>query len=573
MDQMTDINRKQLALNSLIEFSQLINTKLDLEFIFGNMLLSIMGKMLIMKGAILLKSGSSERKTIFSVKAVKGIGHEFINKEIALELPTDPIFNATDIKNPDFFINNKLNSFFKIYFVDKLIGLFCLGNKFNGEELSKSEILFLETLLNLSSPTIENSIKFEEIKKLNSSLNSQLQHLRSLFELSKELNSNFQNRENVIKLLKYSLLGNFGIKDYLIFSKDKKDGFYLKEASRQIAITSDLLDLLNGIKEPEVLTPSQASSKYNTLLDLGFKLILPISRQNDIEAIVCLGNKLSKQEFTINDIQFLESLTNLTVISLDNISLFNEFLNKQKIESELKIAREIQLALLPDKTPEIKGYSLSGYNIPAQQIGGDYYDIIKLTETKFAFVIADVSGKGTPASLLMASIQSAVHSFLKFYNEEFSIEDVTLKLNQLIYSNTNSEKFITFFWGILDTEKSTFRYVNAGHNPPFLVNDTKNVLLDKGGLILGILETGLTYESDEIILEKGDFLLMYTDGVSEAKNDRNEEFSDARILKLLKNNISASAESLKDILTIEVKQFSEGCTQFDDITIIALKKL
>jgi len=571
---MDDLNKKQLELNSLIEFSQLINTKLDLEFIFGNILLSVMGKMMITKGVILLKSDTLLSSGVdFRIKAVKGINQDFINREIKLELPSEPIFNISEIKKTEFFTDNNLESFFKIYFVDKLIGLLCLGKKVNGNELTKSELLFLETLLNLSSPTIENSIKFDEIRKLNISLNSQIQHLRTLFELSKEFNSNFQNRDSIIKLLKYSLLGNFGIKDYAIFTRIEKDIFNTTESTRKLELSNEMQGFLNLYNEPEILLPISDSLLTKNLYKEGFRLILPIRRNNRIETIVCLGGKLNKQEFSVTDVQFLESLTNLTVISLDNISLFNEFLDKQKIESELKVAREIQLALLPEKTPEIEGYSLSGCNIPAHQIGGDYYDIIKLTDTQYAFVIADVSGKGTPASLLMANIQSSVHTFLKFFNKDFRLEDITNKINDLIYLNTGSEKFITFFWGILDTKSSAFRYVNAGHNPPYLANNGKLKKLDKGGLILGILDHGIDYVSEEIKLEKGDFIVMYTDGVSEAKNIDNDEFTDEKIINLLQNNLSTSAEELKNILIEEVSLFSAGRDQFDDITIITLKKL
>ncbi|MCU0373017.1 MAG: SpoIIE family protein phosphatase, partial [Ignavibacteria bacterium] len=448
---MNDYNKKQLELNSLIEFSQLINTKLDLEFIFGNILLSVMGKMMIMKGAILLKSDSlSDKGHLFSIKAVKGISQDTINQKINLVLPPEPIFTVSDTEKVRFFNENNLEFFFKIYFVDKLIGLLCLGKKFNGNGLTKSELLFLETMLNLSSPTIENSIKFDEIRRLNISLNAQIQRLRTLFELSKEFNSNFQNRDSIIKLLKYSLLGNFGIKEYIIFSKTNDGLFIASESGGEGYSEPNLQGYLLNCSEPEVISTQSESTAVRKLYEEGFRLILPIRRNNNIETIVCLGGKLNKQEFSVTDIQFLESLINLTVISLDNISLFNEFLSKQKIESELRIARDIQLALLPEKTPEIEGYSVSACNIPALQIGGDYYDIIKLSDTQYAFVIADVSGKGTPASLLMSNIQSTVHTFLTIFNNDFRLEEITGKINELIYSNTSTEKFITFFWGILD---------------------------------------------------------------------------------------------------------------------------
>ncbi len=570
---MDDTFNKQLELNSLIEFSQLINTKLELEFILGNILLSIMGKMMITKGILLIKTDSKNAGSAdFTIKAVKGLSLDNHGSRLTMNLPTEPIFEIEQLENKSFFEENRIRFFFKIYFIDKLIGVLCLGEKLTKKELSKNEILFIETMLNLSSPTIENSIRFDEIRKLNISLSSQIQHLRTLFELSKEFNTNFQDRSNILRLLKYSLLGNFGIKDYIIFSRFRADKFYVLEAGKEFILDDGYIAELGKITEPEILKGPQDNPFRQFMADKGYRLLLPVTTGSTVDTIVCLAEKLNKSEYTITDIQFLESLINLCIISLDNTVLFNEYMDKQKIESELKIARDIQLALLPGKLPEIKGYSVSGCNIPALQVGGDYFDVIKLCDTKYCFVIADVSGKGTPASLLMANIQSAVHSFLKFYDDDFSIEESTQKINELIYQNTNSEKFITFFWGILDVGKNTFEYVNAGHNYPYLLSDGNITGLDKGGLMLGVLDEGPRYVSGTVGFKKGDVLILYTDGASEARNGKKDEYSEDRIKDIVKNNSRLKAEDIQKKLLDDIAKFTEGETQYDDITLIVLKR-
>jgi len=570
---MDDITNKQLELNSLIEFSQLINTNLNLEFILGNILLSIMGKMMISKGAVLIKCDipDSDEKA-FAIKALKGIKLEHNGSKLSFDIPLEPIFNIESVDSNMFFKENKLQFFFKIYFIDKLLGILCLGEKLTKQELKKSEILFIETLLNLSSPTIENSIRFEEIKMLNKNMSAQIQHLRTLFELSKEFNSNFQDRDRIIKLLKYSLLGNFGIKDYVLLKKSKSENFKVIQTGKSFDFDSEILNQFDEIAEAEIIDEDTQNILKNYLFKLGFRLIIPVKSNNVVETIVLLGEKLNKNAFTIGDIQFLESLINLSVISLDNTLLFNEFLLKQKIESELDVAREIQVALLPKEIPAVKGYSAAGCNIPALHVGGDYYDIIHLTEEKYAIVIADVSGKGTPASLLMASIQSAVHSFLKFYNSDFNLEVATQKINELIFSNTSSEKFITFFWGILDTGTNEFVYVNAGHNPPFLFINEKVIELDKGGLILGVIEDGLEYASGQVKLNNNDVLLLYTDGVSEARNTAKDEYSEQRIKDVVINCRKNSSNDIQNCLLKDIREFTKGENQYDDITMIVLKK-
>ena len=570
---MENIANKQLELNSLIEFSQLINSNLDLEFSLGNILLSIMGKMMITKGSVLIKCEEPECSVnTFYISAIKGIDSGHLGKRLEAELPKQPEFTVEDLKEIDFFKENKLKFFYKIYFIDKLLGVLCLGQRLNGKDLSKSEIVFIQTLLNLSAPTIENSIRFNEIKQLNKSLSAQIQHLRSLFELSKEFNSNFQNRDSIIKLLKYSLLGNFGIKDYTWLSKSGKQEYSIIETSKKIESENLIKMIPAGISEPEILDVKNTDEFRNGLFKEGYRLILPVKTNNVVETVFLLGEKLNKTHFTLNDIQFLESLINLSVISLDNTMLFEEYLKKQKIESELQVAREIQLALLPKNIPVIKGYSVSGCNIPALHVGGDYYDIIRLSQDKYAIVIADVSGKGTPASLLMANIQSAVHSFLKFYNADFRIEEATQKINELIYANTSSEKFITFFWGIIDTMRNEFEYVNAGHNPPYLIRKENVEILDKGGLMLGVIESGIGYSSGKLSLHTDDILILYTDGISEARNTLKEEYSEERIINVIKSNITEDSNTLQQNLLDDINSFTTGENQYDDITMIVLKR-
>lgn len=573
---------KQLELNSLIEFSQLISSKLDLKYILNNILLSIMGKMLISKGIILLKTDGIEKDNMYSIEAAKGLDPKIINSEVEIDFPKLSVFTAGDMETSNGFVTNAgLNYFFKIYFQNKFLGLLCFGKKLNNSELAKNEIIFIETMLNISASAIENTIKFTEVSNLNINLNNKIRQLKSLFELGKEFNSNFVNKENIIKLLSYSLLGNFGIRDFVIISRDKQDKFYLLKENKNLDLSGYELDKLfpKGNIPDEFLSTLKISNKHDNefikyLSGKGFELLVPTIIKNEIDSIICLGKKLNNTAYTDSDIEFLESLINLSLISIQNSDLFREYLDKQKIENELKIAREIQLALLPQKIPVIKNYDLAGLNLPALQVGGDYYDLIKLTETKIAIVIADVSGKGTPASLLMANIQSAVHSYLKLYDEDtFDLSKVTEKINELIYENTSSEKFITFFWGILDSEKNIFEYINAGHNPPFLLKKDKIIPLTEGGFIIGILNEGITFEVGMIKLDKEDLIVFYTDGVTEANDSNGNEFGEENLKRVLEENRKQSAEKVLEEIKNSILHFTKDTAQYDDITLIVLKRL
>lgn len=571
----TDSSKKLLELNSLIEFSQLINSNLELEFILGNILLSIMGRMLITKGMVLIKTNSGKTKDSFKISSAKGISGTEINKIIECSFPGDPVFKIEDINEPHAVLKeNNFSIFFKIYFFNKLLGILCLGKKPASKYPEKNEIIFIETLLNISSTTIENSLKFAEIKNLNKQLNEKITKLNSLFELGKVFNSNFQSIEETIKLLRYTLLGNYGIKDLIIFSKYRSDTFYILSKNTSIEIPEDYLLSLNEIRSRVLLKPEHQSNFLKFLFEKDFQLVIPVTNQrNEITSLACLGKKLNNTDYSEADIEFLESIINLSVLSVENSILFKESIEKQALENELNIAREIQLALLPNSIPEINGYQVSAVNKPAMHVGGDYFDVLKLTDSKYALVIADVTGKGTPASLLMANVQSAVHSFLKFFEDEhFNLIDVTQKINEVIYSNTSSEKFITFFWGILDIEEGSFQYVNAGHNQPLLFRNNEIIYLEEGGLMIGIMESGFPYQSGKISINSGDVLVMYTDGVIEQNDSDQLEFGEDRLISTVTNSINESTDFILNSILNSVENFGYGMKQFDDQTLIILKK-
>jgi sigma-B regulation protein RsbU (phosphoserine phosphatase) len=572
---------KQLELNSLIEFSQLISSKLDLKYILNNILLSIMGKMLISKGMVILTiSGKDEN--FFKIEAAKGIDSKYIDTEIYINFPKYPVFTHEDIADRNEFISESgFQIFLKMYFQNKFLGLLCLGKKLNNSSISKNEIIFIETMLNISASAVENTLKFNEVSNLNLNLSNKIRQLKSLFELGKEFNLNFTDKDNILKLLSYTLLGNFGAKDFIILSRNKKGDFYFIKENSGLDISEYCLNDLfpKGSTDKEFKSTYRISPDSNIpfikyLAANGFELMIPAVMKNEVENIICIGKKLNKTEYSDADIEFLESIVNLSFISIQNTELFQEYLNKQKIENELKIAREIQLALLPSVIPEIKNYDIAGLNLPALQVGGDYYDVIKLTDTKSAIVIADVSGKGTPASLLMANIQSAVHSYLKLYEEDsFNLSKVTEKINELIYENTASDKFITFFWGILDSKKNTFEFINAGHNPPLFLNKNKIEQLNDGGFMIGIIESGVKYDVGNIFIEKDDVIVFYTDGVTEANDREGNEFSEEKLSGILSECREMTSEGILKRIKDSITEFTSGTSQYDDITMIVLKRI
>jgi len=243
---------------------------------------------------------------------------------------------------------------------------------------------------------------------------------------------------------------------------------------------------------------------------------------------------------------------------------------KEKLEAELRIARSIQQRLLPQSSPDIPGYQVTGTSISAREVGGDYFDYLSFGPRMLGLAIADVSGKGMTAALLMANLQASLRAFAR---EPSGIADVLGQLNTHLHRTTSAEMYATCFYGILDGETGMFTYANAGHNPPLLVRaDGRMEFLEAGGLPLGMLE-GFPYEEGRVDLAAGDLLILYTDGVTEAENAEGQQLGDERFREVAVTSRGDSAGGVQGKIQRAVQEFAGGHDQSDDLTVITLKVL
>jgi sigma-B regulation protein RsbU (phosphoserine phosphatase) len=242
-------------------------------------------------------------------------------------------------------------------------------------------------------------------------------------------------------------------------------------------------------------------------------------------------------------------------------------LEKQAIERDLETARVIQKNLLPHEIIQPEGYEIAAYSESAKQVGGDYFDLLTTEDNETIFAMGDVSGKGITASLLVANSQAYLKSISK---QNLPITEASALLNDLVAESTVSGTYITFFWGRLNSKRE-LTYVNAGHNPPLLVRNGELTKLEKGGLILGMMKTMMPYESETIQLQSGDYIIVFTDGVTEAMNSAEEEYSDEKLEELCKSLNSQSAEEAKELILADVKKFTAGFEQSDDLTLMVIK--
>jgi sigma-B regulation protein RsbU (phosphoserine phosphatase) len=284
--------------------------------------------------------------------------------------------------------------------------------------------------------------------------------------------------------------------------------------------------------------------------------------------LILLGGKLNREEFSAEDFEYLSALGSLAIIALENARLFAEAIEAQRIEDELLIAREIQKGLLPSVLPRISGICVAAANFSSRQVGGDYYDVIALDQDRFIIAIGDVSGKGTPASLLMANLQAAIRALVPL---DLPLAELTGRVNRLMCRNTGGNKFVTFFWGCIHQVHRTLRYVNAGHNHPYLFRaDGLVERLDRGGMILGVLDSPIPYEEGEVSLGAGDLLVLFTDGVSEAMDPDNTEYGEPRLENVIRAHRHFSPQEIIETVQRDIQEHARGAPQSDDITMMVL---
>ena len=298
----------------------------------------------------------------------------------------------------------------------------------------------------------------------------------------------------------------------------------------------------------------------------------PIKALSKGSAIVGGGNLDYRVEVHSGD--ELEELANsFNKMSSDlkhyTIELRRTTAEKERVEKELEIARGIQQSFLPEGPPSIKGIDLAAMNEPAKEVGGDFFDFIPVGLHKWGLVIADVSGKGVPAALFMALSRTLVRANV---SDSLSVSEAIRRSNHLIAENDRSNMFVTLFYGVLDPVEMTLTYVSAGHNPPLMLRKGANdlILLKAKGVALGVLPD-IELEEKEIKLDSGDVVVLYTDGVTEAINAREEQFGQERVIAITGQNRNLRASEIMQKIKEGVLEFSRGQPQFDDITLMILK--
>jgi sigma-B regulation protein RsbU (phosphoserine phosphatase) len=388
--------------------------------------------------------------------------------------------------------------------------------------------------------------------------------LNALLEITKAINNNYSTSQ-LLDLYQDILENRLGVGKLILFHFDQNWTCILKygisEEFNHVEFEKELLD----ISEIETITYSKGN------LSKSFEIVIPVFHKKTPLAYVLLGDVNQERlelSAAIKHLPYVQTLTNIIIVAIENKKLYKEHIQRAQIKKELELAQNMQQMLFPHSLPNTDELQVAAKYLPHQQVGGDYYDFIQLNNHEFIFCIADVSGKGVAAALLMSNMQATLHSLINYTH---NLKDIILELNKRVIDNAKNEKFVSLFLAKLNTKSQQFTYINAGHNPPILFYEKKFSELNKGCTILGVTDA-LTQIQVETFNYTSEFLLVcYTDGLTDTANAKNDNLTTDHLKEIISRNPSANPEFLNETILFYAEEFKGDNAFPDDIALLTLK--
>jgi sigma-B regulation protein RsbU (phosphoserine phosphatase) len=356
-----------------------------------------------------------------------------------------------------------------------------------------------------------------------------------------------------------------------VFEAEAVRGYDIEELTNlHLKLGEGLIGQVALTGEPIISSDVRQNPNYiNARGQTRSEMVAPIISNTEVIGVFDLESD-ELNAYSTDDLEVLMLLASQVAIIIEKVMLHEHLIEKKRLEGQLEVARQVQLELLPAKDPQLEGYDISAYNFPTEEVSGDYYDWVRIYEDQIGLVIADVSGKGVPAALLMAFLRASLRAATHIgYSPHISMA----KVNYLLWESIERNQFVTAFYGILDVTNRTLTYTNAGHNPPILLKQNGELrIMDRGSVPLGMFKD-TRYHEYYLTTEPGDVLVLYTDGVTEAHNLNGDEFGRDRLAQAVRQHARLGARELIAALQTEVIEWTEGRGATDDVTFFVIKAL
>ncbi len=387
--------------------------------------------------------------------------------------------------------------------------------------------------------------------------------LNALLEITQSINNNVPE-ESLYKIFNFTLRSNLNIKKLALFVLDEiwncKVNFGTKNNFQKLKL-DDRFKLIKNIHRMEEFDECEFHE---------FDMVIPVAHKSDTLALIFVGGLNNNNNHDRDEsIKFIQALSNIIIVAIENKKLARKQLEQEAFRKELEIASDVQQFLFPERLPYTERVKMEASYLPHDLVGGDYYDYIPINKNQFLICVADVSGKGIPAALMMSNFQASLRTLLR---QTPNLKEIVEALNYQVMENTKGEKFITFFGAIYDLSLKTMVYVNAGHNAPILFDKKNGMrLLEEGSTVLGAMNP-LPFMNEGFVTDLGDFTLFaYTDGLTETVNEDGEEFGLKSLLDYFEKNHSKDIRTIHQDIIVALDGFKGRNGYRDDITMLTCR--
>ena len=386
--------------------------------------------------------------------------------------------------------------------------------------------------------------------------------LNAILDITQAINKNVSEKD-LYKIFFFTCMANLRIPEIALVVEESSDFVTKinKSIDPDLSFIDDVVRIIKGTDQKIIKLTSQE----------GFEnagVVIPIRHKDEVLAMIFVG-KEHLDSCTEDDLNFVKTLGNIIMVAIENKRLVRSQLEQERLKKELEIASEVQSYLIPNSLPKTDRISMASSYVPHYSVGGDYFDYIKLSDDRFVYCIADVSGKGVPAALMMSNFQATLRTMIRQTND---LEKIVRELNFQLHHNSKGQHFITFFIGLVDLGTGDMDYINAGHNPPIFLQEGKDeVLLENGTLLLGAFEELPFLNRGAVKIGSGDLIFSYTDGVTEVFNTDDEEYGEERLSPFIEKYRDLKLPDLHEKLIHDLDRFRGVRSYTDDLTMLSLR--
>jgi sigma-B regulation protein RsbU (phosphoserine phosphatase) len=542
-------NLSHSGLQALLESARLLNGSPSLNELLSHLFRTVMGRLLVTRGLIAIEDNGKMRVEL--ARGVPGIAKG--------SLLTDEVAEAAGLVHR-----------YPIGSVEGPVGVLALGKPALGAPTAE-QLELLNALLELAATAIAKARAHEHTVQVNRSLDQSLQEVRAVLDLARGLAAKTEAGE-VAHLLALTLAGRWTIRKHAVAAWRAGHAPVVRQRGIALPDVEALRDLAAELTEPAYSLETLPEAARAAIQMEAGGVLFPIRTGDETMGLVVCGARLGGTPYTAADVEFGAGLIAQAAVAFENAWRMEEILRRQQMEQELAIAASIQESLFPAKLPALPGSDIAARNRQARQVGGDYYDVLPLGggTGRHLLCVADISGKGLPASLLMANIQATLRALAR---TPMPLAQLASAANSLLFASTPSNRFATAFLLDYDPQTGACTYVNGGHNDGIVLRrDGAVELLATTGLPLGLFAKA-DFEEGAVTLASGDLLMLYSDGVTEASNLNEEDFEMERVIEVLKNHRETSAVELADRMSKAIDAFVGAAPQHDDITLMVMKRI